>query len=72
MKSKYAKVIKQEQAYGIYELLSELGGSWGLFLGASLGTIAQGVDIMITRFFERRRMRTLEDSLSTGKTPLAE
>jgi hypothetical protein len=58
MKSKYAKVIKQEQSYGVYELLSELGGSWGLFLGASLGTFAQGIDMMITRILEGRRVQT--------------
>jgi hypothetical protein len=33
------KVIKQEFAYGSNEFLSELGGSWGLFLGMSLVTV---------------------------------
>ncbi len=61
MKSKYAKVIKQERSYGVYELLSELGGSWGLFLGASLGTVAQGIDMMITRMCTSGRTQIQAD-----------
>lgn len=39
MRSAFATIVKQQTAYDLHQLLGEVGGSWGLFLGASVMTI---------------------------------
>ncbi len=41
------------QSYGAFEFISELGGSWGLFLGASFVTAAHGLDTLVVYILTR-------------------
>ena len=43
------RTTTQYFSYDLNQLLAELGGSWGLFLGASLVTIFEFVDKIIAR-----------------------
>ena len=48
--SEEMKVIKQEVAYGSSQLFSDLGGSWGLFLGFSIVNLFMALEKALLAF----------------------
>jgi hypothetical protein len=44
LRSTFVNRIRQEYSYDFTQLLSEIGGSWGLFLGISLINILDAID----------------------------
>ena len=47
------KVIVQQYAYGVSELIGELLRSWGLFLGLSLASVLQMLETLILKVLDR-------------------
>ena len=49
MMTSTVKTTKQFYSYDLGQLIGELGGSWGLFLGASLITMLELVEKLVKR-----------------------
>jgi hypothetical protein len=49
IRSQVVKTFQQEHSYDLKQLLSEIGGMWGLLLGASFVTLIQALE----KFFDR-------------------
>jgi hypothetical protein len=46
MKNKFIRVYRQQYSYDFAEMLGEIGGTWGLFLGASFLTLFEAIHKM--------------------------
>ena len=59
--------IQQQKAYDIFGLICDIGGSMGLFIGASMLTVVEVIDLLLvqTPFF--RKQTTLEENSSENK-----
>jgi hypothetical protein len=44
---RFVRTTTQQYAYGVKELVGELGGSWGLFLGLSFVSVLQMIEQLV-------------------------
>ncbi|XP_064649798.1 uncharacterized protein LOC135501567 [Lineus longissimus] len=59
------ELIQQMPAYTIFDLLSDVGGSLGLFIGASVISAFELLDLFLFNYFKKRRSRN--EDLSRAK-----
>jgi hypothetical protein len=59
VRTPYVKVIEQQYAFGFHQLVGELGGTWGLFLGLSILSVLNFVEELSLMLLQKHRMKRL-------------
>jgi hypothetical protein len=57
VKSPYVKVVEQQYAFGLHQLIGELGGTWGLFLGLSILSVLNVIEELSLVILRRYRLK---------------
>ena len=57
VKSPYVKVIEQQYAFGMHQLIGELGGTWGLFLGLSILSVLNFLEEIFLVLLRKRNAK---------------
>ncbi|KAI0235966.1 hypothetical protein LSAT2_013443, partial [Lamellibrachia satsuma] len=59
MRDLRVKTLQQQEGYTVIGMLGDIGGSMGMFIGASIITIFEAVDMLLFALARRRRERMI-------------